>query len=317
MHFPRGRDGEGATVLHAAVAEASVVDAASVVSEGCRELGYVEYLRARYDRANVWLERAVAEAPDEVGRASAMGVLGAALTDEGRTAEAMAALADAARVGRDADMPHVEGWARALLGRVHLIRGETDEAGQQLDGALRVCRAAGWVSYIPLPQALRAEVHLLRDEVDEATAMAEAAFAVGCQIGDPCWEGLGARAIGLIHFRNGRDADGFTWLEDATARCVRTADAYLWIEAYCLDALCSMGLRRDRPEVADWASRLETLAARTGMREMLVRSHLHRAALGDAAAAEAARLFARDIDNPMLLAPMGLLPSIAASSSSG
>jgi DNA-binding SARP family transcriptional activator len=306
IHFPRGRDGEGATILHAAVAEASVVDAASVVSEGCRELGYVEYLRARYDRANVWLERAAAEAADEVERATAMGVLGAAFTDEGRTVEAVAALADAASVGRDADTPHVEGWARALLGRVHLLRGETDEAAHQLDTALRICRATGWMSFIPLPQALRAEVHLLRDEIDEATAMAEAAFAMGCQIGDPCWEGLGARAIGMIHFSSGREGAGLTWLEDATDRCVRTADAYLWIQAYCLDALCSMGLQHDRPEVADWVSRLEALAARTGMREMLVRSHLHRAALGDTAAAEAARVFARDIDNPSLLGSMGL-----------
>ena len=88
VHFPRGRDGEGATILHAAVAAASKIDAASMVSEGCRELGYVEYLRGRYDRADVWLERAVAEAPDEVDRATAMGVLGAARSDEGRRTSA-------------------------------------------------------------------------------------------------------------------------------------------------------------------------------------------------------------------------------------
>jgi hypothetical protein len=118
--------------------------------------------------------------------------------------------------------------------------------------------------------------------------------------------------IGLLNFTTGHAEDGFTWLEDATARCVRTADAYLWIEAYCLDALCAKGLEHDRPEVADWAARLETLAARTGMREMLVRSHLHRAALGDGPAMEAARLFARDIDNPLLLGSMGLEPVGAA-----
>ena len=47
---------------------------------------------------------------------------------------------------------------------------------------------------------------------------------------------------------------------------------------------------------------LETLAARTGMSEMLIRAHLHRAALGDAGAADAARLFAERIDNPAVLA---------------
>ena len=36
------------------------------------------------------------------------------------------------------------------------------------------------------------------------------------------------------------------------------------------------------------------------MREFSVRTHLHRAALGDRASAQAARLLARDIDNPAL-----------------
>ena len=157
------------------------------------------------------------------------------------------------------------------------------------------------MSVVPFPQSTRADVHLLLGEIDDASNMYEAAYAVGCQIGDPCWEGLGARGIGLIHLARGHIDEGFEWLEDATARCVRTADAYLWIEAFCLDTLCARGLEHGRPEVLAWAEQLESLAARTGVRETLVRSHLHRAALGDAAAAEAARLFARDIDNPIVL----------------
>jgi hypothetical protein len=135
--------------------------------------------------------------------------------------------------------------------------------------------------------------------------MFEAAFAVGCQIGDPCWEGLGARGIGLCHLADGRVDDGFDWLADAARRCVRIPDAYLWIEAYCLDVLAEHGIEHDRPEVPAWIERLEDLAARTGMREMLVRSHLHRVALGDITAMDAARLFARDIDNPRLLSATG------------
>lgn len=306
VHFPRGRDGEGATILHAAVAAAEEGSDAAVVSEGCRELGYVEFLRGRYDRAEAWLERAMSEAPDRVERAAALGVLGATLSDVGRTSEALAGLSEAATIGRDTEKTRVEGWARALCGRTYRLRGELDEAADQLDTALRICRAAGWMSFIPLPQALRADVHLLSGEIEEAAALYEAAFALGCQIGDPCWEGLGARGLGLIHLARGRADEGFEWLEDATARCVRTSDAYLWIEAFCLDTLCSQGLEHGRSEVAAWAARLEALAARTGMREMLVRAHLHRAAIGDADAMEAAVLFARDIDNPALLESIGL-----------
>jgi hypothetical protein len=94
-------------------------------------------------------------------------------------------------------------------------------------------------------------------------------------------------------------------------RCVRTTDGYLWIEAFCLDTLCARGLEHGRREVADWAGRLETLAARTDMREMLVRSQMHRAALGVVDAGAAARLFARDIDNPSLLTELSGTPAPA------
>ena len=97
----------------------------------------------------------------------------------------------------------------------------------------------------------------------------------------------------------------------SAVRCVRTTDAYLWIEAFCLDTLCARGLEHGRSEVADWAVRLETLAARTDMREMLVRSQMHRAALGVVDAGAAARLFARDIDNPSLLSELSGTPAPA------
>lgn len=300
VHIGRGRDGEGATVLHTALGRAEEVGDTTMISEAARELGYIEFLRGRYDRAETWLERAVSVAPGDLERGAALAYIGAVAGDRGRTEAAVSALSEAARIGHAHTKPRAEGWARALLGRERLIRGELDAAASELDRALEICGAAGWISFTPLPQSLRADVHLRRGETDAASDGFEAAFALGCQIGDPCWEGLGARGIGLVHLERGRIDEGFEWLEDAKVRCVRTSDAYLWILAYCLDALCERGLRHGRPEVAAWALELESLAARTGMREMMVRSHLHRAALGDTAAADAAALFARDIDNPVL-----------------
>jgi len=301
VHLGRGRDGEGATVLHAALASAEEAGEAGMASEAARELGYVESLRGRYDRAETWLRRAMEAAPNESKRASALSVLGSTESDRGQTEAAVDALSEAAAIGRRAEKPRLEGWACAALGRAHSLRGELEAAATRLDRAIEICQDVGWISFVPFPQALRAEIHLLRGEVDAASDGYEAAFALGCQMGDPCWEGMGARGIGLVHIKRGHIDEGFEWLQDATARCVRTADAYLWIEAYCLDASCAQGLEYDRPEVRDWAVRLEALAARTDMREMLVRSHLHRAALGDETSAAAARLFARDIDNPTLL----------------
>ena len=301
VHTGRGRDGEGATILHAALSSAVAAGDALIASEASRELGYIEFLRGRYDRAQTWLERAIESAPDEIERASALAILGATECDRGRTGTAIESLSEAAAVGARVQKPRIEAWARALMGRAHRLRGELDEAAAELDSAIEICRGVGWMSFLGMPQSMRADVHLLRGEVGPASDDYEAAFALGCQIGDPCWEGLGARGIGLVHFERGRSDEGFEWLSDAAVRCVRTTDAYLWIEAFCLDTLCARGLEYGRSEVADWAGRLETLAARTDMREMLVRSQMHRAALGVVDAGAAARLFARDIDNPALL----------------
>jgi hypothetical protein len=95
--------------------------------------------------------------------------------------------------------------------------------------------------------------------------------------------------------------EAIAWLDDAQTRCVRIPDSYLWIRAYCLDALCGVAIESGHPRAAAWVADLETIAARTGMYEMLVRADLHRVALGDDQAGRAARLFSGRIDNPALI----------------
>jgi len=55
-----------------------------------------------------------------------------------------------------------------------------------------------------------------------------------------------------------------------------------------LDGMCSIGRRDER--VKGWIDELESLASRTGMRELLLRAYVHRARRGDARAWDAARL---------------------------
>jgi hypothetical protein len=59
-------------------------------------------------------------------------------------------------------------------------------------------------------------------------------------------------------------------------------------------------------EARAWVQDLERLAARTGRSELPLRAYLHRAALGDQGAAEACCLFDERIDNPAILARIGL-----------
>ncbi len=115
---------------------------------------------------------------------------------------------------------------------------------------------------------------------------------------DPCWEGLAARGIGLVHRAHGRVDEAIAWLDDARTRCIRIPDAYLWVHAWCLDALCAVAIEAGVRQASDWVNDLELVAARTGMNEMIVRAQLHRARLGDDRAVATARLFADRIDNP-------------------
>lgn len=157
------------------------------------------------------------------------------------------------------------------------------------------------MTFLPLPQSLFATVDLGEGRIDRASEGFEAAFALGCQIGDPCWEGMGARGIGLVRLARGDVPGAVEWLDDARTRCVRIPDAYLWISAYCLDALCETAIGHRVDGAQRWASELENLSSRTGMTELLVRAQLHRAALGLPGELQSAAVFAAAIDNPAVL----------------
>jgi DNA-binding SARP family transcriptional activator len=301
VHGGRGRDGEGAIALHTALRLAEEVSAPAFIAEAGRELGYIEMKQARYERAATWLERAVAVAPDEGSRAAALAIQGVVLADQGRTADGGALLAEAATLAAALDKPRLEAWAHAFLARGQIVREEWEAARSSAGRSVEISRATGWIAFLALPQSLLAAVDLATGELEAASSAFESAFALGCQISDPCWEGVAARGIGLVHWARGNVDEAIAWLDDARTRCVRIPDSYLWIHAHCLDALCDVAIRANSPHARSWTGDLETLAARTGMNEMLVRAQLHRANLGDARASDAARLFADRIDNPAVL----------------
>ena len=95
-----------------------------------------------------------------------------------------------------------------------------------------------------------------------------------------------------------------TWLRDAAVRAVRIADPYVWMHAWCLDALARVEIADSAPAAGQRVDQLERLAARGDMRELVVRAALHRARLGGAGGIESARLLAEAIDNPALHAEL-------------
>jgi DNA-binding SARP family transcriptional activator len=302
VHGVRGRDGEGAQVLlHAVdVAERAGTDASA--AQAYRELAYVELLRARYDRAQRWLHKAVDVAgTDPVEAAWAHAIRGLAWADVGSHDEGLRESHVALKLAREVDAGQVETWALTFIGRSHLLRRNLADARTNLQEALRAAHRTRWTAFVPLPESFLAEVDLIEGRIDEAAKGYEHAYALALQLGDPCWEGFAARGIGLVASRRGDHATALRWVNEARARCTRLPDAWLWVEAYCLDALCHLGTEQRHPDTKRWISDLESLAARTGMRELTARAYLHRGRAGDHRAQEAARVLAAEVDNPAVL----------------
>jgi hypothetical protein len=128
----------------------------------------------------------------------------------------------------------------------------------------------------------------------------EQAFALGCHVGDPCWEGAAARMLGLVEAERGRDDLAIEWLEQARTRAARVVDTYAWIHGYVLDALAGLVIEAGLPSAPAVVDSLEELAARSHMRELVVRALVHRSRLDRPESIVSARELASEIENPEL-----------------
>jgi len=299
VHAARGRDEEGATALHEALA-VDADDVSPFAAAACRELGYVEFLRGRYERALVWLQRAAPLAGDDRAERARIAIVhGSVLSDTAHYTAAIAMLGEAGAQSRATGDVKQVAYALSMLGRALLLQGDLRAATVALDESVSVAQQR-WTAFVPWPQSLRAEADLLQGDVEAASERFEHAFALGCQLGDPCWEGISGRGLGRVAMARGDSQRAVEILVDAISRSVRLPDAYLWGKGYALDALCSVAVANRMPQAPAWIDEMQTLAARSGMRELTVRSLLHRAAQGDSESANAVRLVASEIDNPAL-----------------
>jgi tetratricopeptide (TPR) repeat protein len=301
VHAVRGQDEEGIALLHEALAVAERAGERSLSVIACRELGYVDVQAGRAASAGRWLVRASAGAQEDAELAAILGVRGMALSDRAHYGAAIELLERSVAAARRCGDRRQEAWSLAILGRAWLLRNELAAARAALDRSLELIDAGGWISLQPLPEALRAEVAIREGATDRAAALAQHAFAVGCRLGDPCWEGFAARATGLLHQALDQPQGALGWFQDAVARTDRVSDRYIWLKAYCLEALAAHLVAHGDPEQADSVlAELEALAARGDMRELVVRAAVHRDRLGDPAALEAVRPLAEALDNPAL-----------------
>jgi DNA-binding SARP family transcriptional activator len=306
VHAARGRNGEGAVTLHRAIVVAELGGHTAVAATACSELGYVEVLAARYERAAWWLARAAEHGRGDDG---ALAVVyrnrGMALSDVGRYEPALVALERSlAHAGRAGD--HREQcFALSLVGRVHLLRQEMDRARPALEQSLALAAWTDWTTFRSWPEALLACAELAAGERAVAAERLEHAFALGCQLDDACWEALAQRGLALVAAARGELMTAIELLLEARHRAVRQPDTYRWVALYVLDALCETAVSAGDERAGTWIAELRESAAKAGMRELLVRSHLHAARGGQPAARLAGRALLAGVQNPALRRAFG------------
>ena len=307
VHAVRGRDEEGALRLQEALRLSESAGDRGTAAVASRELGYIDTQAGRSASAGRWLARATQVAEGDEQLCAVLGVRGMARSDAADYGTALALLAESVDRAQRCDRPRQAAWSLSLIGRVHLLRRDLDPAMEALDRSLALVAEQRWTAFRPWPEALRAEVALLAGRVEEAAAPLDRTFRLACRLEDPCWEAMSVRLAALLARHAGSPATARDQLADALTRVTRSSDAYAWVQGLVLDSAAELAVETAAPEAGGFVDRLAALAERCGFRELVVRAHLHRARLGDPAAADAAALLADDIDNPALAA---LLPSV-------
>ncbi|TDD30112.1 SARP family transcriptional regulator [Kribbella turkmenica] len=301
VHAIRGHDEEGAIVLHEALAVADEAGERASSVLAMRELGFIEIQAGRRTTGDEWLARAQTLAETDAEYAAILGVRGMNSSDRADYPAAFEQLGESAELAARCGDHRQQAWSLSLVGRAHLLRSEYSQAAAVLAETLDLVRRERWIAFLPWPQALAAELDLYAGKLDTSAEGFEQAWALGCQLNDPCWEGMAGRGLALLHAGRGDYPGATEWLDLALTRASREPDRYQWVHAHVLDTAAGTALdRSDGERARHLASRLSALAAHCDLREMQVHAQLHLGRLGDRRATAAARSLSADIDNPAL-----------------
>ena len=273
IHGVRGVDEEGIAMLHEAVPLTDQVGDATLAVVARREIGYVDFLRGRYDRATHWFRQA-REAAE--GGATGLGWVdvydGASADDVGDKDRAERLLSSAVeRAVAERDL-RLEAYALTMQGRHFLLHDRLEEADEQLEVALAVVRSLDWTAFRPFTESLLAESARRTGDLSRGRDLAEHAYVMSEQVGDPCWESLALRELGMLTVDGGDLVGGLAMLEQAPALCRRLPDTYRWIEMWGYAALLDVGDRHGFDTRTRWQAYLETEATAMGMRPLAERA---------------------------------------------
>ena len=309
VHSARGTDEEGAAALHEATMLAEELGRDDIAATGWREIAWVQFLRGQYERADESLTRTaqLARGRDE-DLAWVDVTRGASRHDTGDHAAAGELLRSGVERAKRLSSGQPLAMALTMLGRYHLLRGEIDEAQQHLDQALHEVKTRGMTAFVSWPEAFRGELDLILGNVDAAEARFEHAFALGCEVGDACWESIGLRGLGLVAAVRGDISAALERLTDAPKLCpaasrIRTCGSRPTASTPFAPSQSSIARRA---LCAGSTSSTPSPRSEASARAPRTRNRLPSPGLGEPGSSDAARALAAQIDNPVLEELFGL-----------
>jgi len=269
VHSVRGHDREAVGLLDRALELATTLRDERLAAEVERELGYIAFLGARYGAAESILGRAAARATaagDAAGAARALTLIGACQSDRNDYPAAEASLVAAIERLRELG-DRWEPFAGSFLARVRLRTERSHEAGLLADAAVARSRQVGWLSLVPWPMAVAGEAQIGAADPGAAGRTFSAAYALACEIGDPCWRAFALRGLGLVAAHAGDQDDAARLLGEAGTAAGSQPDVYAWCEALILTDLVELEGGR-HPEHNE---RALTIARRGPMPDLVAR----------------------------------------------
>jgi DNA-binding SARP family transcriptional activator len=305
VHAIRGFDGEGAVILHRALIGARAVGSKSLTADILRELAFVDVQAGRHGLAARALREAATQAraaDDPVLIAGILAIRGMNEADQGHHDQAVELLGDSARTAAAAGSSRQEAWSTGVMARSLLLSGEAARAMAAAERSILLCEQERWNAFLPWPQSIRAHSLAADGRWSDANDDAEQAFALACQLGDPCWEGMAGRALALLASHQGDGEAASEWIIDARRRCDRLPDRYVWVS--CFVGLGQLEIAtRHRPDlVLPLARRLHSDALRTDLPEFAAWALVHQAEAGDRANLALVQSLASQVTNPALRA---------------
>ncbi|MBN9017521.1 MAG: hypothetical protein J0H11_08900 [Rhizobiales bacterium] len=274
VHSVRGYDDEGSVLLRQSTELSRQSGYEGLAASAFRELGYVEAMAGRRPSAASYLATASEFTRDPDRLAGIHAVIGFNLVDWGQTDEGLAHYALSLDHARSAKNRHREAWSLGLGAWGLLGAGRLDEADRWLAECMKVVEAQRWLAFRPWPVAVLGETRLRQGRDPAALRpLLEEAYALSCQLGDPCWEAAIARVLALTYAATSDLALAAEWLAEARRRCTRDKDAYAALQVEILASQVEIFTAQEDGALAqttarDWVS----LAAKTHMDHHVARA---------------------------------------------